>query len=96
MNGACDQLLARARLAGNENGGICRSDFCDARQDGVQSRLIAYDLFEHRDAIYFVPQRHVFLLKLILERLDLSKRSFELLPSLHLFGDFHRRSDKLD
>ncbi len=46
MHGAGDQLLARARLAGDENGRLAAGDPLDVGEHAAQSGTLAHDLVE--------------------------------------------------
>src|SRR5580704_5794140 len=63
MYGARNQLFACSCFTRNENGGITRCDFGDARENTFQSGRCSNDFFKHRGFVDFFTQRDVFLTK---------------------------------
>src|SRR5260370_623868 len=69
VDGTCDQFFARPRFAGDQNGGVCRSNFGYTREYRVQGGRNPYDLLEHRCPIYFFAQRNVLVVESLLSLL---------------------------
>src|SRR6266481_2602685 len=69
VDGTCDQFFARPRFAGDQNGGVCRSNLGDTREYRVQGGRNPYDLLEHRCPIYFFAQRNVLVVESLLSLL---------------------------
>src|SRR5260370_36783400 len=69
VDGTCDQFFARPRFAGDQNGGVCRSNLGDTREYRVQRGRNPHDLLEHRCPIYFFAQRNVFVAESLLSLL---------------------------
>ena len=61
MDRACDQLLAGAGLAEDEDGGICGGDPRDLREHLAERRRGADDLFEHGGAVDIFAQRQILI-----------------------------------
>ena len=95
VDGASDEFLARARLAGDQNRGIRRRDLGDARQDGLQSRRLAHDLLEHRCFVDFFPQRDVLFVELVPQFLDFVEGLLQIGFRPLALGDVRHRSDEL-
>ena len=93
VNGAGDELLAGAGFTGDEYGGVCGSDFCDTREDGLQCRRLSDDFLKHRGFVNFVAEGDIFFVKLVAESLDLVEGGFKGDASFALLGDVHGRAD---
>ncbi len=68
---ASDQLLACPCLAQDQHCRIGRRDFHDFREDRLNRRRRADDLFEHELAVDLLAQRDVFFVKPVLEPLQI-------------------------
>src|SRR6266436_3710615 len=69
VDSTCDQFFARPRFAGDQNGGVCRSNLGDTREYRVQGGRNPHDLLEHRCPIYFFAQRNVLVAESLLSLL---------------------------
>ena len=87
MQGAGDQLLARARLASNEDGGVGRRDRLDLLQHPAQRSAVADDVAEIVLGADLLLQVGILLGKLVLERLNLLEGLGVLERHGHLVGD---------
>ena len=93
MDGASNQLFARARLPSHQHSGISRRHFGDACKHSLECRRFADDLFKHRGLDNFFTQRNVFFKELVLERLNFSKGSLQGCSRLMLLGHVHHGPD---
>src|SRR5438093_7839561 len=93
VQGACDELLARARLAKNEDGGAGAGDGVDLLQDPAERGAVADDLPEvvrGADLLLrgdLLLQVDLLLGQLVLEGLDLIEGQAVLYDHGHLVGD---------
>src|SRR5713101_8551135 len=78
VNGTRDQFFARPRFAGDQNGGICGSNFGYTSENRVKGGRNSHDLLKHRCPIDFFAQRNVLVLESLLSLLailDIARRS---------------------
>src|SRR6266852_6167756 len=66
---ASHKFLTGSRFAGDQNSGICGSNFGYARENRVQGWRNSHDLLEHRCPIDFLAQRNVLVLESLLSLL---------------------------
>src|SRR5260221_3729894 len=69
VDGSGDKFFARPCFTGDQNGGICGSNFGYTRENRVQGRRNPHDLLKHRCPIDFFAQRNVLVLKSLLSLL---------------------------
>src|SRR5712692_5669144 len=75
---ASHKFLTGSRFAGDQNGGICGSNFGYPRENRVQAGRNPHDLLKHRCPIDFFAQRNVLVLESqlsLLAILDIGRRS---------------------
>ena len=87
MNSTCDEFLAGARLAKNQDGGVGRGDGLDLLQDPAESGAFADDLSEVVLGANLLLQVDFLLLQLVFQRLDLIEGQGVLHGHGHLVGD---------
>src|ERR1700722_19806728 len=63
VDGACDKFFARPSLTGDQNGGVCRSDFRYTRKHLFQNGRSSDDFLEHRCFIDFFTQSNILILE---------------------------------
>src|SRR5262249_40546774 len=66
VNGTGDELLAGARLAGDQDRRLRRGYLCDAFQDRPDRRRMTDDLLEHRRLVDFLAKSEGFLVGALL------------------------------
>src|SRR5262249_1872935 len=71
MDRARHEFLARAGLAGDQDGGVCAGNPRHAIEHRLERPRRPDDLLEHRGAIHLVPQHQILLVELLLQRPDL-------------------------
>ncbi|MCG3159192.1 MAG: hypothetical protein JMDDDDMK_00178 [Acidobacteria bacterium] len=91
MNGARDQLFARAGFAANQHGGIGRRDGFDLFEDTLQRRASADDLLEVQDGLDFLFEVKFLFVEFVFERFDfvVGERVFD--GDGDLAGDLHKQ-----
>jgi CDI toxin RNase A-like protein len=98
MDGAGDQFLAGASLAGDENGGSSGGSEFDLRKGAAEERTVADDFLEIKLGANFFLEIEFFDGEFILESVDFAERQciFECDSDLtrHLLNQFHVGSGK--
>jgi hypothetical protein len=85
MDRACNQLLAGAGLADDQDAGFGRRDQLDLVEDCAHRMAVADNLLVVGIAAQLVLQISVFQLQLLLQRLDFLKRAPQLVAALSLY-----------
>ncbi len=74
VDGASDQLLARSRFTGQQDGRVRGRDFRDPRQHGSQSRGCTDNLLKHRRLSDLFFQCEILIVETVFQACDFLER----------------------